>query len=129
MRLKSDLAEVLLATAEGRLNKVELKWDPRPAICVVAASGGYPGSYKSGFAISGIDKADALEGVKVFHAGTAMKDGQPVTNGGRVLAVTAIAKTLAEAQKKAYTAMEQIKFDGMHYRRDIGMKAIKGIAV
>jgi phosphoribosylamine--glycine ligase len=129
MRLKSDLVEVLLATAEGRLNKVELKWDPRPAVSVVAASGGYPGAYKTGMAITGIEKADAMEGVKVFHAGTGMKDGQVVTSGGRVLAVTAIGKTLAEAQKKAYQGMEQIRFEGMHYRRDIGMKAIKGLAL
>jgi len=129
MRLKSDLAEVLLATAEGRLNKIDLKWDPRPAICIVAASGGYPGSFKSGLPITGIEKADAMTDVKVFHAGTALKDGKVVTNGGRVLGVTAIGKTLADAQKKAYSAMAQIHFEGMHFRKDIGMQAIKGITL
>src|SRR5205809_2271127 len=89
MRLKSDLVDVLLATAEGRLSRIDLKWDPRPAICVVAASGGYPGPFKSGMPISGIEKADAMTDVKVFHAGTSMKDGKVVTNGGRVLGVTA----------------------------------------
>jgi phosphoribosylamine--glycine ligase len=129
MRLKSDLTEVLLATAEGRLNKVELKWDPRPAICVVAASGGYPGAFKTGMAITGIDKADALPDVKVFHAGTSLKDGKVVTSGGRVLGVSAIGKTLTDAQRKAYQAMGLIQFEGMHYRKDIGMQAIKGITV
>jgi len=129
MRLKSDLAEVLLATAEGRLSKIELKWDPRPAICVVAASGGYPGSFKSGMPISGIEKADGMTDVKVFHAGTALKDGKVVSSGGRVLGVTAIGKTLVDAQRKAYSAMGQIHFEGMHFRKDIGMQAIKGISV
>ncbi|HEV8292254.1 MAG TPA: phosphoribosylamine--glycine ligase [Tepidisphaeraceae bacterium] len=129
MRLKSDLAEVLLATAEGRLNKIDLKWDPRPAICVVAASGGYPGTFKSGMPISGIEKADSMPDVKVFHAGTAIKEGKIVSSGGRVLGVTAIGKTLAEAQKRAYQAMSQIQFEGIHFRKDIGMQAIKGITV
>ena len=129
MRLKSDLAEVLLATAEGRLSKIDLKWDPRPAICVVAASGGYPGSFKSGMPISGIEKADAMADVKVFHAGTSLKDRKVVSSGGRVLGVTAIGKTLADAQKRVYQAMSQIHFEGMHFRKDIGMQAIKGISV
>ena len=129
VRLKSDLAEVLLATAEGRLNKVELKWDARPAICVVAASAGYPGSYKTGMDITGIDKADAMEGVKVFHSGTAMKDGKVVSNGGRVLGVTAIGKNYADAQKRVYQAMSLIHFAGIHYRKDIGMQAVKGMAL
>src|SRR5205085_5319521 len=128
MRLKSDLAEVLLATAEGRLNKVELKWDSRPAICVVAACAGYPGSYKTGMEITGIEKADAMEGVKVFHSGTAMKDGKLVSYGGRALGVTAIGKNYADAQKRDYQAMSQIHVEVMHYRKDIGMQAGKGMA-
>jgi phosphoribosylamine--glycine ligase len=125
MRLKSDLVEVMLAVAEGRLDQVELKWDPRPALCVVASSRGYPGSYQTGTPISGIDDADAMNDVKVFHSGTARKDNQIVTDGGRVLAVTALGNTIADAQKRAYQAMGKIKFDGMHYRKDIGWRAIR----
>jgi phosphoribosylamine--glycine ligase len=124
MRLKSDLAEVLLATAEGKLDKVQLQWDDRPALCVVAASGGYPGTYTNGREITGIKDADALPDTKVFHAGTAMQDGKLVTNGGRVLAVTCLGKTIADAQKRAYEAMGKIHFEGMHYRKDIGHQAI-----
>jgi len=129
MRLKSDLVEAMLAVHDRKLDEIELKWDPRPAICVVAASGGYPGSFKSGMPISGIEKADAMADVKVFQAGTALKDGKVVSSGGRVLGVTAIGKTLADAQKRAYQAMSQIHFEGMHFRKDIGMQAIKGIAL
>jgi phosphoribosylamine--glycine ligase len=123
MRLKSDLLEVMLAAAEGRLDQVELKWDPRPAVCVVAASKGYPGSYQTGVAIEGIDRADAMPDVKVFHSGTAQRGQTLLTDGGRVLAVTALGTTIAEAQQRAYAAMSQIRFDGMHYRRDIGRQA------
>ncbi|MGE5608339.1 MAG: phosphoribosylamine--glycine ligase [Bacillota bacterium] len=125
MRLKSDLLEVLLAVAEGRLHKMDLQWDPRPALCVIAASGGYPGSYKTGVPITGIEKADALPDTKVFHAGTKLVDGKVVTDGGRVLAVTALGKTIADAQRRAYEAMELIHFEGMHYRKDIGYQAIR----
>ena len=127
MRLKSDLLEVLLAVAENRLAQMSIEWDPRPALCVVAAAGGYPGRYESGLPISGLQQADALPDVKVFHAGTAMKDGQVVTAGGRVLGVTALGKTIAEAQKRAYQAMGLIHFEGMHYRKDIGHQAIRGL--
>jgi phosphoribosylamine--glycine ligase len=127
MRLKSDLLEALLAVAEGRLDKIKLKWDPRPALCVVACSGGYPGKYKTGLAISGMDQADAMPDVKVFHAGTKLKDGQVVTDGGRVLAVTALGQNIAEAQRRAYQAMQHIHFEGMHYRKDIGHQAIRGV--
>jgi phosphoribosylamine--glycine ligase len=95
----------------------------------VAASGGYPGPFKTGLPISGIEKADAMTDVKVFHAGTSIKDGKVVTSGGRVLGVTAIGKTLADAQRKAYQGMSQIHFEGIHFRKDIGMQAIKGITV
>jgi phosphoribosylamine---glycine ligase len=126
MRLKSDLLEVLLAVAEGRLSKVDLKWDERPALCVVATSGGYPGAYKTGMPISGIEQADSIADVKVFHSGTKLKDGKVVTDGGRVLAVTALGKTIGEAQRRAYQAMGHISFEGMHYRKDIGHQAVKG---
>lgn len=125
MRLKSDLLEILLAVAEGRLDQVQIQWDPRPALCVVAAAGGYPGKYATGLPISGIEKADALPDTKVFHAGTALKDGQVVSNGGRVLAVTCLGKTVAEAQSRAYQALRLIHFEGMHYRKDIGHQAIQ----
>jgi phosphoribosylamine--glycine ligase len=124
MRLKSDLAEVMLAVAERRLDQIELKWDSRPALGVVATSRGYPGAYPTGVPISGIDDADALKDVKVFHSGTAKRENQIVTDGGRVLTVTAIGDTIADAQHRAYEAMDKIHFDGMHFRKDIGWRAI-----
>jgi phosphoribosylamine---glycine ligase len=124
MRLKSDLLQVLLAVAEERLDQVELKWDERPSVCVVAASGGYPGKYATGVPITGIDAADAMPDVKVFHAGTRMSGGSLVTDGGRVLGVTALGATVAQAAHRAYGAMEKIHFDGMHYRRDIAHQAL-----
>jgi len=125
MRLQSDLLEVMLAVADGKLDQIELKWDPRPALCVVASSKGYPGDYVKGVPISGIDDADAMHDVKVFHSGTAMKGDQLVTDGGRVLAVTALGKSIADAQQRAYQAMGKIHFDGMHFRKDIGWRAVK----
>ena len=126
MRLQSDLLEVMLSVAEGRLEDVTLKWDERPALAVVAASRGYPGKYPTGVPISGIENADALADVKVFQAGTKLgPDGKTVvTDGGRVLSVTALGKTIADAQRRAYQAMGLIHFDGIHYRRDIGWRAI-----
>jgi phosphoribosylamine--glycine ligase len=124
MRLQSDLLEAMLAVAEGRLDKVTLKWDPRPAIAVVATSPGYPGKYPTDLPISGIDDADAMHDVKVFHAGTKQKGSEILTDGGRVLAVTALGNTIAEAQKRAYEAMGLIHYEGMHYRKDIGRQAI-----
>jgi phosphoribosylamine--glycine ligase len=124
MRLKSDLLEVMLAVAEGNLDKVQLKWDPRPAVCVVATSKGYPGKYPTGLPITGIENADAMRDVKVFHSGTRMEGDQLVTDGGRVLGVTAMGDTIAAAQKRAYDAMKQIHFEGMHYRTDIAHQAI-----
>ena len=124
MRLKSDLLEVMLAVADGKLDQVELKWDPRPAMCVVAASKGYPGKYPTGLPITGIEDADSMRDVKVFHSGTRKQGGQVVSDGGRVLGVTALGDTLADAKKRAYQAMEKIHFEGMHYRRDIGRQAL-----
>jgi phosphoribosylamine--glycine ligase len=124
MRLKSDLLEVMLAVAEGRLDQVELKWDPRPALCVVAASGGYPGKYRTGIPITGIADADAMRDVKVFQGGTKVQGKLVVTDGGRVLSVTALGSTIAGAQKRAYEAMSKIHFEGMHFRKDIGRQAV-----
>jgi phosphoribosylamine--glycine ligase len=116
----------MLAVAERRLDQVTLKWDERPALSVVAASRGYPGKYATGVPITGIEKADALPDVKVFQAGTRFApDGKTIlTDGGRVLSVTALGDTIADAQRRAYQAMGMIHFDGMHYRRDIGWRAI-----
>jgi phosphoribosylamine--glycine ligase len=127
MRLQSDLMEVMLAVADGRLDQVELKWDPRPALSVVATSKGYPGHYETGVPITGIEQADALPDVKVFHSGTRFgPDGKQVlTDGGRVLSVTALGNTIADAQNRAYEAMQLISFEGMHYRRDIGHWALR----
>ena len=126
MRLKSDLLEVCLAVCEQKLDQVTLEWDDRPAVCVVMASGGYPGDYQKGKVITGISEAEQLKDVAVFHAGTAMKDGKLVTAGGRVLGVTAIGATIADAKKLAYEATGMISFEGAQYRRDIADKAIRG---
>ncbi|MCH8120799.1 MAG: phosphoribosylamine--glycine ligase [Planctomycetes bacterium] len=126
-RLKSDLLEVLLAVCDGTLDQVTLEWDRRPAVCVVMASGGYPGDYEKGKKILGLEEAQQLEDVIVFHAGTKDMDGDIVTNGGRVLGVTALGQTIRDAKERAYRAVDKIKFDGAYCRRDIADKAIKGI--
>ena len=125
MRLKSDLLEVCLAVCDGRLDDVTLKWDQRPAVCVVMASGGYPGNYEKGKKITGLEEAGQLKDVVVFHAGTKSRDGDILTNGGRVLGVTALGERIADAKARAYEAVEKIKFDGAYWRRDIADKAIK----
>ena len=125
MRLRGDLVEVLVATAEHRLDKVAVEFDERPAVCVVMASGGYPGSYAKGFPITGIEAAEAMGDVKVFHAGTAVQDGKLVNAGGRVLGVTALGNTLAEAQKRAYEAVGKIHWEGCFCRHDIAAKALR----
>jgi phosphoribosylamine--glycine ligase len=124
-RLKSDLLEVLLAVCDGTLDQVTLKWDKRPAVCVVMASGGYPGDYEKGKKIIGLDEAQKIEDAIVFHAGTKEVNGDIVTNGGRVLGVTALGDTIKQAKQKAYKAVEVIKFDNAYYRHDISDKAIK----
>lgn len=126
MRLQSDLAEVMLAVCDGKLDQLTLKWDPRPAICVVATSKGYPGKYPTGLPITGIEKADALADVKVFQGGVKRDGDQLVTDGGRVLGVTALGDTVADARERAYAAMELVHFEGMHYRKDIGHQALRG---
>ncbi|MHC4855209.1 MAG: phosphoribosylamine--glycine ligase [Planctomycetota bacterium] len=125
MRLKSDLLQVMLAVCDGKLDTVDLKWDPRPAVCVVVSSGGYPGSYEKGKVIEGLDEAAKLKDVVVFHAGTAKAAGKIVTNGGRVLGVTALGDTIAAAQARAYEAVDTIRFEGAYCRRDIADKALK----
>jgi phosphoribosylamine--glycine ligase len=125
MRFKSDLLEVMLAVVEGKLDNVALNWDPRPAISVVATSRGYPGKYPTGLPIMGVDKADSMRDVKVFHSGTAMQGKQLVTAGGRVLSVTALGDTIADAQKRVYEAMKLVEFEGMHFRKDIGRQAVR----
>ena len=121
-RLENDLVELLDASVNGTLEKIELKWEPEASVCVVTASGGYPGNYAKGKPIRGLDEAAKLPGVKVFHAGTALKENQVVTNGGRVLGVTALGKDLKTAQAAAYAAVEKIHFDGAQFRRDIAAK-------
>ncbi|MAG93978.1 MAG: phosphoribosylamine--glycine ligase, partial [Planctomycetaceae bacterium] len=124
MRLKSNLAEILLAAAQGRLDQIEpLEWDSRPAICVVMASEGYPGKYTKGHAIRGLDDAAQLPDVKVFHAGTALHAENVVSDGGRVLGVTAIGDDLSRAKLNAYQAVKCIRWDGAWCRKDISDKA------
>jgi phosphoribosylamine--glycine ligase len=127
MRLQSDLLDVLEATVDGRLSELEpLKWDPRAAVSVVMASDGYPGNYERGLPIRGLDEAAAIPDVKVFHSGTASVDGQVVTNGGRVLAVTALGSTIPAAKLQAYTAVKCIRWKGAWCRKDISDKALEG---
>ncbi|MCP4940795.1 MAG: phosphoribosylamine--glycine ligase [Rubripirellula sp.] len=125
MRLKSDLFEVLEAAADGRLGEIgPLEWDERPCTCVVMASEGYPGDYDKGREISGLANADALEDVKVFHAGTELSEGQVVTNGGRVLGVTAMGNTISQAKLNAYSGVKEIRWRGAWCRKDISDKAL-----
>jgi len=131
LRLKSDIVPVLQAVAEGNLQDRKLEWDTRPAVCVVLASGGYPGKYEKGKLITGLDEAAAMDDVMVFHAGTALRDPSDprgpgvVTAGGRVLGVTALGDDTQAAIARAYEAVAKIHFDGMQCRTDIGAKALK----
>lgn len=121
-RLKTDLLEIFEAIIDEKLADVKIEWDDNAAVCVVAASGGYPKKYKTGLEISGIDAAQANGETIVFHAGTSYKDGKFYTAGGRVLGVTAVEKTMDKAIDKAYAGIAKISFEGMHYRKDIGRK-------
>ena len=125
MRMESDLLGAFIASIAGRVSEGDLQWSREPAVCVVLASGGYPGSYETGKKITGIEEADRLEGVKVFHAGTTLRDGAFYTTGGRVLGVTARGNDLAQAVKRAYAGVAKIHFEGMHYRKDIAARALK----
>jgi phosphoribosylamine--glycine ligase len=118
-RLESDLVDLLEATVEGRLSEVSATWSKDPAVCVVMASGGYPGKFETGKPIAGIQEAEKLEGVTIFQAGTRQVDDQTVSSGGRVLGVTALGSTLSLARERAYAAVKKIQFDGSYFRRDI----------
>jgi phosphoribosylamine--glycine ligase len=122
-RLRSDLVDILLAVVDNKLTQAVIKWNDDACVGVVVASGGYPGSYKTGLKITGLDKLN--DDVMVFHAGTKLKDSQVYTNGGRVLTVTATGKNMAEARARVYRNITQIKFDGCHYRRDIAAREVK----
>ncbi|MFF2158508.1 phosphoribosylamine--glycine ligase [Paenibacillus chitinolyticus] len=123
-RLKTDLLEIILATLEGRLADLAIEWSEEAAVCVILASGGYPGSYPKGLPIEGLDAAG---GALVFHAGTALEDGRLVTSGGRVLGVTALGRDIADAREKAYAAADRISFEGKQNRTDIALKALNAM--
>jgi phosphoribosylamine--glycine ligase len=123
-RLKTDLIDILLSTINYQLSTISFEWDPRPAVCVVLASGGYPGHYKKGYEIAGLSKARQLEDVIVFHAGTEEKEGQVITSGGRVLGVVGLGDTIRHAIDRSYLAAKLIHFEDMHYRKDIGRRAL-----
>jgi phosphoribosylamine--glycine ligase len=125
VRLESDLVDAVEACIDGRLAETPLRWLPGASACVVASSGGYPGSYKTGYPITGLGTAGQVPDVQVFHAGTAQVGGQIFTAGGRVLGVTASAGSLREALDRAYQALAEIAFEGMYFRRDIGHRALK----
>jgi phosphoribosylamine---glycine ligase len=125
MRMESDLVDAMESSIEGRLNDESFEWTPDAAVCVVMASGGYPGTYEVGKKIEGLGAAGEVEGVKVFHAGTSLRDGNFYTSGGRVLGVTARAASLKDAVARAYEACGKISFDGAHYRKDIAGRALK----
>ncbi|OHB26790.1 MAG: phosphoribosylamine--glycine ligase, partial [Desulfuromonadaceae bacterium GWC2_58_13] len=124
MRMKSDIVPVLQACARGELGQASLEWHDMAAVCVVMASGGYPGSFEKGLEISGLEAAEGIGDLMVFHAGTALKDGKIVNNGGRVLGVTGLGTTVAAAIDKAYAGVRVIGWPGVHYRNDIGKKAL-----
>jgi phosphoribosylamine--glycine ligase len=121
-RMKSDLLPLLEATIDANLPDAKIEWDPRPAVTVVMASGGYPDKYEIGKPISGLERAPS-DDVQVFHAGTRRENGEVVTSGGRVLAVTALGDNVTTARTRAYEAVAQIQFQGCHYRRDIALSA------
>jgi phosphoribosylamine--glycine ligase len=125
LRLESDLVDALEACIDGRLAETELRWTPGASACVVASSAGYPGSYKTGFPITGLDAAARVPAVEIFHSGSVQSGNQLLTNGGRVLGVTATSPSLEEALARAYQAMAEIQFEGIYYRHDIGYRALR----
>ncbi len=127
MRLKDDLVPLLFACIKGGISNYEIEWDERPSVCVVMASKGYPGQYEKGKVISGLDDVLSMEDIFVFHAGTAIKDDHIITNGGRVLGVTGLGKDIKDAIERTYEAVRRISWEGVHYRTDIGKKAIKRV--
>jgi phosphoribosylamine--glycine ligase len=125
MRMESDLLEAIEASIEGRVSDGDFRWSNDASVCVVMASGGYPGTIEVGKRITGIEDAEKIEGVKVFHAGTSTRDGEYYTASGRVLGVTARAADLEAAVQRAYEGVKKIYFDGAHYRTDIAGRALK----
>ena len=123
-RLKTDLIDIFEAQTNHTLNSLDIEWDERPSLCVVMASGGYPGAYQKGKEITGLNEAAEIDDVTVFHAGTKLDNGNVLTSGGRVLGVTGLGETIAQAQEKAYEAVKKIHFKDVHYRTDIGYKAL-----
>jgi len=121
-RLKTDLLEIIDAIIDEKLDTIDIQWDDGSAVCVVMASGGYPEHYQKGYEIKGLEAAAAKPGIVVFHAGTKYEDGRFLTNGGRVLGVTATGEDLDSAREAAYGAVAEIDFTDAHYRRDIGIK-------
>jgi phosphoribosylamine--glycine ligase len=128
MRLKSDLVALLEATIDGKLDEVQAEWSDDPAVCVVLSARGYPGPYIKGEEIRGLDKLRHRENVFVFHAGTAKANGRWITSGGRVLGVTATGRDIEAAVKNAYSAVSEITWDGMHYRKDIARRALNQVS-
>jgi phosphoribosylamine--glycine ligase len=126
-RLDTDLIDIIEAILDERLSALEIKWKPESAVCIVMASGGYPGMYEKGKKITGLDRAAGLPEVLVFHSGTAIKNGDIVTDGGRVLGVTGLGPAVAAAIDNAYKGAREIHFDGAHYRRDIGARALESV--
>jgi phosphoribosylamine--glycine ligase len=125
LRLMSDLLPALFACCDGMLENFDLRWYPEAALTVVMAANGYPGSYSKGSVIEGLDAAAAVEGVEIFHAGTREEGGRILADGGRVLDVSALGKTVGEAQQRAYAAIDRIRWDGGFCRRDIGFRAVE----
>lgn len=125
MRLKSDIVMLFEAALEGTLDSVNVEWDARPSVCVVMASRGYPGNYEKGEKIFGLETVSSAEDVKIFYAGAKKINGEWVTSGGRVLGVTAIGETIKAAMSNAYAVVDKIRWDGAHYRKDIGQKALR----
>ncbi|MBE9542619.1 MAG: phosphoribosylamine--glycine ligase, partial [Proteobacteria bacterium] len=125
IRMKTDLIPILEAIVDERLGQESIQWDERPAVCVVMASNGYPGSYQKGKGIEGLDKVQNMQNAQVFHAGTAFKNNHVVTSGGRVLGVTALGNDIKDAINLAYQATSQIQWEGAYYRKDIGKKALR----
>ena len=124
-RLRTDLLDIFIAGVSGELASLQIEWKEDAAVCVVMASGGYPGTYKKGKIITGLEELG--KDTMVFHAGTELRDGSIVSNGGRVLGVTSVGLTVHEAQQKAYQAVPHIQFEGAHYRTDIAQKALRQI--
>jgi len=124
-RLKTDLIDILNAVIEKSLHKINIEWNNNSAVCVVVASGGYPGKYQKGKVISGLERLEKMKDIIAFHAGTKFQDGEIVASGGRVLGITAWDDTISKAKEKAYKGVEKIYFKDMYYRKDIATKAIK----